>query len=113
MEEPHHCEHGKHPERNSVVTSVKQVAAERGNTRDPEMPTTQPGRNYPFRPRVRCNACQHRMRGLWRSSPTKNDPDAINIYYRCPTREPLAQRPGPEHRRELAAEISANQIKAV
>jgi site-specific DNA recombinase len=64
--------------------AAQQVAAERGNTRDPEMPTTQPGRRYPLRSRVRCNACQHRMHGLWRPSPTKSDPDGINIYYRCP-----------------------------
>jgi hypothetical protein len=48
------------------------------------MPTTQPGRRYPFRSRVRCNACQHRMHGLWRPSPTKNNPHGTNIYYRCP-----------------------------
>ena len=45
------------------------------------MPTTQPGRRYPFRSRVRCNACQHRMLGIWRPGPTKANPDAINIYY--------------------------------
>jgi hypothetical protein len=58
--------------------TAQAVAAERGNTRDPEMPTTQPGRRYLLRSRVRCNSCQHRMHGLWRPGNTKNNPEAIN-----------------------------------
>jgi len=64
--------------------AAQAIAAERGNTRDPEMPTSQPGYRYPLRSRVRCNACQHRMLGIRRPSPTKNDPDGINTYYKCP-----------------------------
>jgi site-specific DNA recombinase len=64
--------------------TAQHVAAERGNTRDPEMPTTQPGRRYTLRSRVRCNACQRRMHGLWRPHPTKTDPDLTHTYYRCP-----------------------------
>jgi site-specific DNA recombinase len=79
--------------------TAQAVAAERGNTRDPEMPTTQPGRRYPLRSRVRCNACQRRMTGLWRPTPTKASPNAIGIYYRCPydTNNPRHAIAHPDH----------------
>ena len=40
----------------------------RGNARDAEMPTTQLGRRYPLRSRIRCNACQRRMHGITKRS---------------------------------------------
>ena len=42
------------------------IAGQRGNTRDAETATTQPGRRYPLRARIRCNACQRRMHGITR-----------------------------------------------
>jgi site-specific DNA recombinase len=64
--------------------AAQTAGAEHGNVRDPEKPTSQPGRRYVFRSRVRCNDCQHRMQGLWRTAPRKNDPGRINVYYKCP-----------------------------
>jgi site-specific DNA recombinase len=46
--------------------AAQAVAGQRGNTRDAEMATTQPGRRYPLRARIRCNACQRRMHGITR-----------------------------------------------
>jgi DNA invertase Pin-like site-specific DNA recombinase len=64
--------------------TAQTIGAERGNTRDPAMPTTQPGRRYPLRSRIRENACQHRMTGITRPSPTKDNPDGAYVYYKCP-----------------------------
>src|SRR5258708_35830418 len=65
--------------------AAQRVAAERGNTRGPEMPTTQPGRRYALRSRVRDNACQHRMTGTWRSGYSQGaSSDRVYVYYKCP-----------------------------
>jgi len=60
--------------------AAQSVGIERGNVRDPEMPTSQPGRRYILRSRIRCRICQRRMCGIWR--PTANG--TSYIYYRCP-----------------------------
>jgi len=60
--------------------TAQRIGAERGNVRDPEMPTTQPGRRYILRSRIRCRICQRRMCGIRRPSST----GAIHIYYKCP-----------------------------
>jgi site-specific DNA recombinase len=60
--------------------AAQHVGAERGNIRDPEMPTTQPGRRYILRSRIRCRICQRRMCGITRPNPA----GTIHIYYRCP-----------------------------
>jgi site-specific DNA recombinase len=56
------------------------IGGQRGNVRDPEMPTSQPGRRYILRSRIRCRICQRRMCGIWR--PTASG--TSYIYYRCP-----------------------------
>ena len=56
------------------------IGAERGNIRDPETPTSRPGRRYILRSRIRHNACQRRMCGTWRTSSTGR----TYIYYKCP-----------------------------
>jgi site-specific DNA recombinase len=70
--------------------AAQRVGAERGNTRDPEMPTTQPGRRYilrsRIRSRIRCRICQRRMCGTTSTAPSyyKTDPGNTYTYYRCP-----------------------------
>lgn len=66
--------------------AAQRIGAERGNTRDAEMPTTQPGRRYLLRSRIRCRICQRRMCGITRPAPSyyKDTPGAIYTYYRCP-----------------------------
>jgi hypothetical protein len=88
--------------------AAQAIAAERGNTRDAEMPTTQPGYRYPLRSRVRCNACQHRMHGISRPSPAKNNPGGINIYYRCPY-NPANPRHAAAHPAHPNSSISVRQ----
>jgi site-specific DNA recombinase len=68
--------------------AAQHVAAERGNTRDPQMPTSQPGRRYPLRSRVRCDGCQHRMVGTTRTHSRywADGPGYSNTYYKCPFR---------------------------
>ncbi|MBV9380271.1 MAG: recombinase family protein, partial [Streptosporangiaceae bacterium] len=61
--------------------AAQTIGAERGNTRDAEKPTTQPGTRYVLRSHVRHAACQHRMTGIYR--PSGNDAD-VYIYYKCP-----------------------------
>jgi hypothetical protein len=51
--------------------AAQQVPGQRGNTRDTEMPTTQPGRRYPLRARIRSNACQRRMHGINLAEPAR------------------------------------------
>jgi hypothetical protein len=46
--------------------AAQTIARDRGNTRDPEMATSQPGPRYPLRARIRCDACQRRMHGITR-----------------------------------------------
>jgi site-specific DNA recombinase len=65
--------------------AAQHTGAERGNVRDPEMPTSQPGRRYILRSRIRCRICQRRMCGIWRPAHAQTDaPGAVHIYYRCP-----------------------------
>jgi site-specific DNA recombinase len=56
------------------------IGGQRGNVRDLETPTRQPGRRYILRSRIRCRICQRRMCGIWRPSTT----GSIHIYYTCP-----------------------------
>ncbi len=60
--------------------AAQKIGAERGNVRDAETPTTRQGRRYILRSRIRHHACQRRMCGTWRTSPS----GATYIYYRCP-----------------------------
>jgi site-specific DNA recombinase len=57
------------------------IGAERGNTRDAETPTSQPGRRYILRSRIRCRICQRRMCGTWRPAPSTGN---TYVYYKCP-----------------------------
>jgi len=69
--------------------AAQTVAGQRGNTRDAEMPTTQPGRRYPLRARIRCQACQRRMHGITK----RNRQGRPYSYYVCshdPTNPRLA-----------------------
>ncbi len=59
------------------------IGAQRGNVRDPETPTSQPGRRYILRSRIRCRICQRRMCGIWRPAPAAGT-GAVYVYYRCP-----------------------------
>ena len=47
---------------------AQQIGAERGNIRDTETPAARQGRRYILRSRIRHNACQRRMCGMWRTS---------------------------------------------
>ncbi|HEV3069441.1 MAG TPA: recombinase family protein [Streptosporangiaceae bacterium] len=60
--------------------AAQTIGAERGNVRDPETPTSQPGRRYILRSRIRCRICQRRMCGIRRPSAT----GAVHVYYKCP-----------------------------
>jgi DNA invertase Pin-like site-specific DNA recombinase len=60
--------------------TAQKTGAQRGNVRDPETPTTQPGRRYILRSRIRCRICRRRMRGIAR--PTRTG--IFHIYYTCP-----------------------------
>jgi DNA invertase Pin-like site-specific DNA recombinase len=64
-----------------VWDAAQHVSTGRGNVRDPETPTTQPGRRYLLRSRIQCRICQRRMSGTWRPAPSTG---TIYIYYRCP-----------------------------
>jgi hypothetical protein len=50
-----------------------------GNTRDPETPTTRPGRRYQLRSRLFCSICHRRMSGKARTTTART-----LTYYRCP-----------------------------
>jgi hypothetical protein len=65
-------------------TLAQTIGAERGNVRDSEKPTTQPGSRYPLRSRIRHQACQHRMYGVRRPTSSKTNPGAVYTYYHCP-----------------------------
>jgi site-specific DNA recombinase len=60
---------------------AQRIGAHRGNVRDPETPTSQPGRRYILRSRIRCRICQRRMCGIYRPS---TGTGTGNIYYKCP-----------------------------
>jgi DNA invertase Pin-like site-specific DNA recombinase len=72
-----------HPALTDRVTweEAQAVSAERGNIRDAETPTSQPGRRYILRARIRCRICQRRMCGTWRPAPSSGN---IYVYYKCP-----------------------------
>ena len=63
---------------------AQKAGAERGNVRDAEKPTTQPGTRYPLRSRIRHQACQRRMYGVRRPSSSKTSPGTVYTYYHCP-----------------------------
>ena len=60
---------------------AQKTGAQRGNVRDPETPTTRPGRQYILRSRIKCRICQRRMCGLYRPA---TGTGTIHIYYKCP-----------------------------
>ena len=60
------------------------IGAERGNVRDSEKPTIQPGSRYMLRSRIRHQACQRRMYGTRRPTSAKATPGAEYTYYHCP-----------------------------
>ena len=64
--------------------AAQATGAERGNVRDADKPTTQPGTRYALRSRIRHEACQHRMYGIRRPSSSKASPGAVYTYYHCP-----------------------------
>ena len=64
--------------------AAQRIGAERGNIRDAEKPTTQPGIRYPLRARIRHQACQRRMYGVRRPTLSKTSPGAVYTYYHCP-----------------------------
>jgi hypothetical protein len=64
--------------------AAQATGAERGNVRDAEMPTSQPGRRYILRSRIRDNQCQRRMHGIYRPAPSKDNPGTVYTYYKCP-----------------------------
>ena len=64
--------------------AAQRIGAERGNVRDAEKPTTQPGSRYPLRSRMRHEACQRRMYGVRRPTVSKVSPGAVYTYYHCP-----------------------------
>ena len=64
--------------------AAQRTGAERGNVRDTEKPTTQPGSRYVLRSRMRHQACQRRMYGVRRPTTAKASPGAVYTYYHCP-----------------------------
>jgi DNA invertase Pin-like site-specific DNA recombinase len=60
---------------------AQKTGEQRGNVRDPETPTSQPGRRYIMRSRIRCRICQRRMCGIYRPA---TGTGTIYIYYKCP-----------------------------
>ena len=90
--------------------TAQQVPGQRGNTRDTEMPTTQPGRRYPLRARLRCNACQRRMHGITK----RNRQGRPYSYYVCShdhTNPRLAAQ-YPDHPRVTVREETISQAVA-
>ena len=59
--------------------AAQQMGRRHGNARDPETPTTRPGRRYPLRSRLFCSICHRRMAGTSRTTGSGRLP-----YYRCP-----------------------------
>jgi len=62
----------------------QRAGADHGNVRDPEMPTTRPGRRYRPRSRLWCKICRRRMRGATRTGPTRANPGARHPRSRFP-----------------------------
>jgi site-specific DNA recombinase len=90
--------------------AAQAIGTARGNTRDAEMPTTQPGRRYPLRARIRCNACQRRMHGITK----KNRQGRPYSYYVCshdPTNPRLAAL-YPDHGRVTLREETISKAVA-
>ena len=90
--------------------AAQRTGAERGNIRDSEKPTTQPGSRYPLRSRIRHQACQRRMYGVRRPTVSKTSPGAVYTYYHCPynpsnPRHAAAHPEHPEHSVSLREEI--------
>jgi site-specific DNA recombinase len=93
-----------------IWDAAQATARQRGNTRDAEMPTTQPGRRYPLRARMRCNACQRRMHGITK----RNRQGRPYSYYICshdPTNPRLADQ-YPDHGRVTLREETISQAVA-
>jgi len=67
------------------------IGAERGNVRDPEMPTSQAGRRYLLRSRIRCRRCQRRMCGITRTATGRS-----YSYYLCPHAQSKPGYPAPD-----------------
>ena len=89
---------------------AQRTGAERGNVRDSEKPTTQPGSRYPLRSRIRHQACQHRMYGVRRPTSSKTSPGAVYTYYHCPynpsnPRHAAAHPDQPEHSVSIREEV--------
>lgn len=93
-----------HPALTDLETwqAAQSTGTERGNVRDPEMPTTQPGRRYPLRSRIRCNKCRRhrRMTGVTRSI-HKPGRHYAYTYYQCPhdPKNPRHAAAQPDHGR--------------
>jgi site-specific DNA recombinase len=78
-----------------IWDAAQQMGRRHGSARDPETPTTRPGRRYPLRSRLFCSICHRRMAGQGRTT-TKGR----LTYYRCP-HDPAIPRhvaAHPEHR---------------
>ena len=81
--------------------AAQATGAERGNVRDADKPTTQPGTRYALRSRIRHEACQHRMYGIRRPSSSKASPGAVYTYYHCPYNPSNPRRRPPRPPRPL------------
>ncbi|MGH3192417.1 MAG: recombinase family protein [Streptosporangiaceae bacterium] len=90
--------------------AAQTTARDRGNTRDPEMATTQPGRRYPLRARIRCNACQRRMHGITRRD-RQGRPYSYYICSHDPANPRLAAQ-FPDHGRISLREDTISQAVA-
>ena len=62
-----------------VWDAAQKMGMRHGNARDPETPTTRPGRRYPLRSRLFCSICHRRMSGTARTTTART-----LVYYRCP-----------------------------
>jgi Recombinase len=80
------------------------IGAERGNVRDSEKPTIQPGSRYMLRSRIRHQACQRRMYGTRRPTSAKATPGAEYTYYHCPY--------NPSNPRHVAALLADPRVEA-
>ena len=90
-----------------IWDAAQKIGAERGNIRDPETPAARPGRRYILRSRIRHNACQRRMCGMWRTSSTGR----AYIYYRCP-HDPANPRHAAAHPDHGTVALSETAIMA-
>ena len=75
--------------------AAQQMGRRHGSARDPETPTTRPGRRYALRSRLYCSICHRRMAGQGRTT-TKGH----LTYYRCPHDAAIPRHVAahPEHR---------------